>query len=77
MCIYIYIYIYICICICVYISGISLGRVVHPTNAHPEKLLKFLALDALIIHTLLLSVFCFLFKNFSKLLKFTLRHTVF
>ena len=76
--IYIYIYIYI---------YITLGKPVNPSKPHPhqhaypnfEKISNFLPPDALkiLIHSLVLPVFCFLCQRFSKLLKFKLENTLF
>ena len=64
---YVYLYIYI-----------TLGKPVNPSNPHPqpnfEKLSKFVPP---LIHSLVLPVFWFLCKKFSKLLKFTLQNTLF
>ena len=38
----------------------------HPSNPNPEKCSKFVPPDALKIHSLVLPVFRFLFKKFSK-----------
>ena len=74
-----YIYInYIYINIYIYIT---FGKPVNPSNQHPnfENFSKFVPPDALkiLIHSLVLPVFCFLCKKFSKLLKFTLQNTLF
>ena len=60
---------------------VTLGKPVNPSNLHSnfEKFSKFVPPDALkiLIHSLVLPVFCFLYKKFSKLLKFTLQNTLF
>ena len=79
---YIHIYIYIIYIYNIYIY-ITLGKLVNPSNPHLhpnfEKFSKFVLPDALkiLIHSLVLQVFCFLRKKFSKLLKFTLQNTLF
>ena len=54
-------------------------RLYRQSNPHPEKFSKFAPPDALkiLIHSLVLPVFCFLCKKFSKLLKSTLQNTLF
>ena len=70
-----YMYIYMCVYIYTYIY--TLGKMAHPSNPNPEKCSKFVPPDALKILFLVLPVFCFLCKKFSKLLKFTLQNTFF
>ena len=71
MLIYIYIYIYI------NIFRVSLSKPIHPWNPHPEKISKLVPPDALKIRSLVLRVFRFLCKKFSRYLKFTLWNTLF
>ena len=65
--------------ICIYIdtSRVSLGRPVHRSNPQLQKYLKFAPPDSPKMHSLVLPVFSFLCKIFSKLLKFTLQDTLF
>ena len=75
--IFLYIYIYVYIYIYINIFRVSLGKPVHPWNPHPEKFSKLVPPDALKTRSLVLRVFHFLCKNFSKYLKFTLWNTLF